>query len=65
MRRLVSVERQQQGGKLTDPERLRICRATSDSHHDYLENCHHVIDVTDLEVEAAALAIAHRAGLRQ
>ncbi|KAH7183418.1 uncharacterized protein B0J16DRAFT_401745 [Fusarium flagelliforme] len=63
VRRLVSVERQQ-GGKLTDPESLRVCR-TSDSQHDYLGDCHHVIDVTNLEVEAAALAIAHRVGLRQ
>ncbi|KAJ4138581.1 hypothetical protein NW768_002429 [Fusarium equiseti] len=62
VRRLVSVERQQ-NGKLTDPEQLRICRATIESRHDYLEGCHHVIDVTNLEVEAAALAVARCLGL--
>ena len=63
MRRLISPERQQ-SGKLTDPGWLRLVRAT-DCRHDYLGDCHHVIDVTYLNVEAAALAVAQRIGLQR
>ncbi|KAJ4012556.1 hypothetical protein NW752_008256 [Fusarium irregulare] len=62
VRRLISPERQQ-SEKLTDPEVLRNDR-TNDCRHDYLGDCHHVIDVTNLEVDAAALAIARRLGLQ-
>ncbi|RBR13721.1 uncharacterized protein FIESC28_08058 [Fusarium coffeatum] len=62
VRRLIFPERQQ-SGKLTDPEVLRDER-TKDCQHDYLGDCHHIIDVTHLEVDAAALAIARRVGLQ-
>ena len=62
VRRLISPEREQ-SGKLTNPEVLRDDR-TRDCRHDYLGHCHHVIDVTNLEVDAAALAIARRVGLQ-
>lgn len=63
VRRLISPERQQ-SGKLTDPEVLRDQR-TNDCRHDYLGDCYHVIDVTNLDVDAAALAIARRVGLQR
>lgn len=63
VRRLISPERQQ-SGKLTDPEVLRDER-TNDCRHDYLGDGHHVIDVTNLNVDAAALAIARRVDLQR